>query len=256
MAERGCGRRKAGGVYLECQLSPYGLPIEHFIVDPPHLIEEAWRLSAKGVRLIERPRGNSSVHHVIDWVGAQYYPNVADFIEEVKRLGLSRRVPKNLDFSKLSSASRLLLVHHKAWIDGIENYFPKWECPKEINFHRPSILLKQSSPRMCAGLWWHDLVGGKFINTDDEGNSVDELDTLIAAILPDSSRLEKLKVLRKMPSFEYYGYAQPFKDKSAYRPAIFASFPCTRIAVVKGEDAEATMERVGEANIPSELVEE
>jgi len=35
---RGCGRRVPGGTYLVCSTSPFGLPVEYFVVDPddPH----------------------------------------------------------------------------------------------------------------------------------------------------------------------------------------------------------------------------
>ena len=32
--ERGCGEREQGGVYAETGLSPYGTPLEYFLIDP------------------------------------------------------------------------------------------------------------------------------------------------------------------------------------------------------------------------------
>ena len=63
--ERGCGSRKKGCVYLECPLSDSGLPIEHFIVDPPLDIDlTAYGVTPVGVKLFER----NGVWHVLDWV--------------------------------------------------------------------------------------------------------------------------------------------------------------------------------------------
>ena len=36
---RGCGKRKPGGVYICTKLSPHGVPLEEFIIDPPEAYE-------------------------------------------------------------------------------------------------------------------------------------------------------------------------------------------------------------------------
>lgn len=126
---RGCGTRVAGGIYAECGTSENGLPVEAFIMDPPEAIPEHLHLAPQGVAWVER-RG---VWHLVDWVGSEHYPNVADFIEECRRYGLSRRVPRTAPFERLTPASRILLVHARAIITNGAAYRPKdgapYSCP-------------------------------------------------------------------------------------------------------------------------------
>jgi hypothetical protein len=54
-ARRGCGIRQPGGAYLAVPLGPGGTPIEHFLIDPPILINpDSLGLSAVGVTIIDR----------------------------------------------------------------------------------------------------------------------------------------------------------------------------------------------------------
>jgi hypothetical protein len=96
---RGCGTRVKGGIYAECKLSPFGMPIEHFLIDPPNPIPDDLGLTPVGVKLFER----DGVFHILDWVGSAHYKNVADFIEETRNFGASRRLSKSTDFSKLTA---------------------------------------------------------------------------------------------------------------------------------------------------------
>ncbi len=131
---RGCAPRKSGGVYFECGFSPSGQPVEHFLCDPPVLVDD-WHLSPVGVQLIER----NGVTHIVDWVGSMHYPNVADFIEEVRRFGLSRRLSSKLDFSRITPQTRILLVHQRAYVDNFEEY-QTWSCPKHLPGHAVDVL--------------------------------------------------------------------------------------------------------------------
>src|SRR5262245_36141654 len=131
--ERGCGKRKAGGAYLTVDTSPNGSPIEHFLVDEPQPINIAeLGITPRGVHLIER----DGVCHAFDWVGQDSYPNVADFIEEARRLGVSRRCELP-DYSKLTAESRLILIHARAWIENPEAYRAamagrELRCPRRV----------------------------------------------------------------------------------------------------------------------------
>src|SRR5512134_804276 len=133
-AMRGCGKRVAGGIYAECPLSSGGRPIEDFLIEPPVKVDpNEIGLSPIGVKLIERKDGV----HVLDWVGKEGYPNVADFVEEVRHLGLSRRLPKTLDFTKITANSLIVLLHENAWIAGWRGLLLKtsWTCPKDNEEH-------------------------------------------------------------------------------------------------------------------------
>ncbi|MBW4554196.1 MAG: hypothetical protein KME35_24300 [Aphanocapsa sp. GSE-SYN-MK-11-07L] len=218
---RGCGTRKQGGIYFETGLSPYGQTLEYFIADPPILVDN-WNLSAVGVQLIER----QGVTHIVDWVGSKHYPNVADYLEEVRRFGLSRRLAKTLDFSRLTKQTRILLVHARAWVENFTEY-RAWTCPKDLAHHLPDVLRQEpeADKRMCAGVWWQDIEGGI------------------------SQTGDPLQVKREMPSFSYSGRCRPEGVKPQYRPAIFASFPCSRLVVVKGQGFEESYQRASRAQV-------
>ena len=120
---RGCGTRQMGAAYLEVPSDEGGQPLEYFLVDPPHKLNDETRaamgLTAIGTTMIER--GGQT--HALDWVGAEHYPNVADFCEETRRFGVSRRIGKAAEFSRLGPGARLILVHARAWIDNYPAYY-------------------------------------------------------------------------------------------------------------------------------------
>jgi hypothetical protein len=233
---RGCGTRVEGGVYLCCPLGMVGRPVEDFLVDPPIRVSPAeLGVSSRGVFPIER----DGVTHVLDWVGSRHYPNVWDFVEEVRRFGVSRRVPRGFDFSSLSEGSRLVLIHARGWIEG--DLWPWYAderrdesgrafdlCPKRIYEHG------EQSPRahsMCAGIWRLDLEGGE---------------PVLDPAVPFRT------VERTMPGFSYLGKRSPDGVTASYGPAIFASFPIARIEVVRDPAGShvATAERVSRGRIP------
>src|SRR5579859_7564153 len=89
-ARRGCGYRQPGGAYFAVPLGPGGRPVEEFLIDRPIVVDAAkLGAAAVGVTLLER----DGVTHVLDIVGREHYPTVAEFVDEVRRLGVSRRAP-------------------------------------------------------------------------------------------------------------------------------------------------------------------
>ena len=111
--DRGCGRRKEGGLYACVPSGPNGRPLEEFIIDPalpwPHG-------PFQGCQFYERSDGTLDL---ILWVGAESYPFFPDFAEEGRHHGFSKRVPlgKDADYSRLVPyQSRILLVHPKGSI--------------------------------------------------------------------------------------------------------------------------------------------
>lgn len=238
--ERGCGSRVVGGVYAECGMGPGGHPLEDFIIDPPAILDSdgfaALGVSPRGVTLLEI----NGVYHILDWVGSENYPNVADFLEEVRRFGLSRRLPRNLDFAKLTAQSRLLLLHARAYIHNFHEYV--WGGWVNIKYNRcptkhPEHGLVEP-PLMCAGVWWQDVEGGQ----PSKSNSA-------------HPRL----VHRKMPSFSYEAACRPEGVAPLYNTAIFASFPISRLVVIRdseGHTHERAASNAGKAALPVELEDE
>jgi hypothetical protein len=249
MAARGCGAsRVAGGIYAECPLSPYGKPLEDFLCDPPVVVDvQALGITPIGVKLMER----NGVWHILDWVGSTHYPNVGDFVEEVRRLGMSRRLSTTLDFQKLTAESRILLLHARAHIENYEEYqkkepdleelfslVPYPTCPKGLSEHeRPNM------DTMCARLWYQDVIQGEAVEKQ-EG---------------ETSKARLRAVTRKMPAFEYHALTAPEGIEPEYKVAIFASFPVTNLAVVKDNDGGShnrSMMLAENARIPVNLVDE
>jgi hypothetical protein len=232
-AIRGCGSRVVGGVYAEVKTGDEGVPIEAFLVDPPSPVDvHALGLTNKGVRLVQL--GNT--WHVFDIIGENYYPNVADFVEEGRRMGVSRRLPSNLDFSKIDpEKSRLVLLHRRAIIMNLDEAgflnLPHI-CPKGIAGHYAGML-----DEMCAGLWWHDL-------------SSKELDT---------SQMREIK-----GGTRYKAWAHPIGSAKPERAlGIFMTLPISNLAVIRGrnEEENARVEKIydkvaGKSKLPVTLEEE
>jgi hypothetical protein len=147
------------------------------------------------------------VTHVVDWVGSEHYLNVSDFVAEVSRLGLSRRLPSTLDFSTITPASRILLVHARARVENASLYGP-FACP--TGHHDPGS-------DACIGAWWQDVEGG----------------------VPVPAAHDARLVRRSMPAFSYQARRRPDGVEPRHVPGFFASFPASRIAVVKGGDGRA-----------------
>ncbi len=243
---RGCGgSRETGGVYMEVGSEDGGLPMCELIKDPVEFIDpKAIGLSPVGVKLIEI----NGVTHVFDWVGAKHYPNASDFIEEAIRLGISRRISKKEDFSRLTAESRLILVHPKAFIEG--GVFQEVPCPTG----------KHPGDRSnCAGRLW--LVGdpGSTDITIDEDyvgprDPFPEWAPLPATPSPTQAyRLGR----RSMPSFTYTLGERPSDIGLRLRPGIIMVAPIERLAVVNDpNDLDATrdaLERAYEAKLPVKL---
>lgn len=137
MPTRGCGERKEGGLYLTVPLSPYGKPVEAFLVDP---VIPWTGGTLRGPEMFNLP--DEQVKHVVLGVGASFYPYCPDYVEETRVMGISKRVSLNIDLSGLvPGESRLLLMHPKAIpefvyvIPAFGQMIPKGadknpECPK------------------------------------------------------------------------------------------------------------------------------
>lgn len=226
---RGCGSRKVGGIYLTVPLAKEGgATIESLLVDPPSVIDpNRVGLSAIGVQTIER----GGVSHVLDWVGSENYPNVADFVEEARRMGISRRISKTFDFYKLTPKSRLFLVHQRAYVQNSKAYYEAyqdergepvvWKCPKFIPHHQHPASQTELFGKVldyvecCAGVWWHDIDGGE-------------------AVLDPAFPYRSVE--RTVGSTTYFGLRRPDcfdKEGPEYLPAVFMSVGIPKIEVIR-----------------------
>lgn len=239
--ERGCGTRVKGGVYIETMLGPNGCPLECFMKDPPIAIDaDAIGLSHIGSRIVER----NGVTYVFDWVGESFYPNVTDFIEEVRRYGASRRMSANLDWSKLSPESKLVLVHSRAVYDMTDQMreviqlYHSQICPLATKMFHDGLqnvnIFTHGATQQCARHWWYD-------HDQQEQLTAGETYT------------------RTMPSFEYKAVTRV--QTPTYAPGIFLVLPIHRVAVVRDEGTDShvqTIEKVSDklgGAFPVELVD-
>ena len=123
-----------------------GKELEHFLVDLPLLIDQAeWGISPIGISTFQDDQG---ITHVLDWVGEDSYPEVADFIEEARLKGISRKVSHTAPIEGLTAQSRLWLLHPRARVVNAEQFPtpPAFACPCGKG---------HQSAEGCLGLAWH-----------------------------------------------------------------------------------------------------
>lgn len=232
-AVRGCGTRTEGGIYAETRLGSGGSPISSFLIDPPRPCDmESLGVSPIGVTLFKQ----GDVTHIIDYVGADSYPNVTDFIEEVFMYGASRKLSPLLDYSALSPKSRLMLVHGRAiienWVELSQHIdWRNFACPKSLFEHSGTDgMLDQTTGVGCLGFSWQTIEHFKdFIEDPRERH-----------------------VVREMPSFSYSGWHSPMDFEPKCHPGFFFSLPITNITVIRSEtgEHEEAMKKVAPTTLP------
>jgi len=227
---RGCGTRQAHGLYACVPTGQSGLPIEHFVLDPPI----AWNGGHfRGARLHQRADGGTDM---LIWVGGEHYPFVSDFIEEARMHGISRRVPvsREVAYSVLEAQrSRILLVHPRAIFNGD---YKRPECagatgikPNYVNQSRDCTHPTERTQEItfCAFAGW-----GLSSMWSMNGHTVDEAD-LLAKVTTPSVEYFVRKPLRVQP---------PHLDQ--FSAGIFAAFPLSHFEYVNPNggltDAAAT----------------
>lgn len=119
---RGCGERVEGGLYVRVATSPYGMPLEHFLIDAP--------MPYLGTVNREPFFEGENAYF---WVGEQFYPYATDFIEEARLYGVSKRLPLSADLSKYKPfITQLFFIHPRAVANKITTVD---KCPKGKESH-------------------------------------------------------------------------------------------------------------------------
>ena len=193
--QRMCGTgRQAGSIYVECGLFLNGTPIHQYLKDPPERIQPAMHgMSRLGVQVITK----DGISHIIDWVGEDSYPYPADFIEEAKRMGVSRKIQPNADLRLIGKNSFLILVHSKGSMNNME------EVSAATDFLCPN--LKHQQGERCCGLHW--------AAPGDENNQRQLAEGSYDVIPPS-----------------------PDAPKPEYVPAIFMAVPISAITIIRNHD--------------------
>lgn len=219
---RGCGTRVLNGMYAVTKIGIGGIPFHQCLIDPTIPISPAdFGATAIGVKLFQR----GDVWHILDIVGENFYPLPVDFIEEARLYGVSRRLPSNLDFSRLTKKSMLFLAHKKAFLSNAGDYaehidFSDLHCPTHHQEHAENLVAKNGD-KHCVGYLWCDA---------EVRRNKDVLTQTKFAGLPG--------VMRRLASAEYYiAGARPVSPE--YKTAIFMRVPITSLQVIGNVDGEA-----------------
>jgi hypothetical protein len=216
--ERGCGEREQGGVYAETGLSRYGTPLEYFLIDPPQPLPV-------GLDLINKPQlwedPATGITHLLIWVGSEHYEWCSDYIEETRRFGASRRINPNLELTRLTRESRMILAHPRAINTLWEVQHPPQECQKQL-------------PR-------HDIVSLALLNNEliqKEGPCLFK----VWEIIPQDTATEVMGLegerpicLRKVGS-TVYQYRPTGESAEGLQPGLFAALPITGFALIQYDD--------------------
>jgi hypothetical protein len=216
--ERGCGHREQGGIYAECGLSPYGSPLEDFLIDPPQPLPEGLDLVNKP-QLWEDPA--TGITHLLIWIGAEHYAYTPDYVEETKRYGASRRINPNLDLSRLTRQSRMILAHPGVINTLWQEQTPPQECLKHIPRHDIASLtvtnndLQHKASPCFFKLW--DLIP-------------QEAATEVLALEGESS------ICLRTVGSTIYQYRPTGESAEGLQPGLFAALPISGFALIQYDD--------------------
>lgn len=240
---RGCGTRKRGGIYLEYGLGMGGTPVEETLLDPPLDVADLG-VPARGVLPVEI----GGVTHLVDHVGSAFYPNVADFIEEARRAGVSRRLPQSLDYSALTEHSQLILTHEKAIILNAAALGLPRRCPCGHAEHEEA-----GWEQTCAWHWWHDVAGGRPLTKDE----IHRITDLFPAYIRTTGRWAWVE--RELPALRYWAHAWTGEQAPIYREGAFMHVRATRLVVIRDPEEgrhEAALAKASRAGLSVEVVDE
>lgn len=218
---RGCGSRDAGAAYLCCGLSVSGLRVEAFVVDPVILWPGNFQ---RGVKIMPRGKG-SPINDALIFVGKQFYRSVWDFVEEVRILGVSRKISPTFPFEKLTPGeSRMIFIHSRAW--------PRFRYRLDRNV--PLFLCKRDSRKESG------MTPGYHLNGEPCAMALRDLAYYTSKVsIFDGKLTDRTEFRVTYPSFSYRGVvpAHPLladaptadKDQQNFLPGIFMAVPITHV---------------------------
>jgi len=228
---------------------PNAHPVECFMFDTPKVIDvAALGITSVGVHPVENPDGSVWLY---DIVGSEHYPNVADFVEETRRLGISRRLPRSLPWDRLDGRTRLILLHKRAMLLP-ELYAPYFKtspaeavvgrrpCPRAVsNAHCGRGEAPHQGFDPCNRVWYEDIEGGEPFESD---------------FLEPIER----RVVRQIAETRYIGFRRPDWARPSYQLAAFLRFPLVTIDVVRDDEGgtHRVIEHVETAGVSVRLTDE
>ena len=238
---RGCGTRSENALYVCVGTSPYGRPIESFLIDPP----KPWdgpQLRSPMLYYAE----SLQAYQLVMGIGKKYYPFVPDFVEEARHMGVSKRIPLGFDLSKLDpDRSGLLLIHPRAIPLFDYNFIHEDDGKCKLGRDHPKGL--------CIFHLWHL----------SSTTSIKKLH-----YIPDIKNLEALSLRVFTPSTSYWVKRVCHSDGSimlypqsrmpAYQPGFILYFPRIHFEYVnsKGEVPKEIERKLDESGFPWKVVKE
>jgi len=238
---RGCGYRIPHALYLTVATSVFSKPLEHFVIDPPIPYKHKFTRSPRFVW-----NNKTKAFDIVMWVGEKYYPMPWDFLEEARHIGISKRIPKNIDFSKISSKSRLILVH--------KNVIPEFEYEVEKTLWLRTWCGENHKPCTFANRDLSIFVNNKqhrleFKNSRVFVKTPSVIYSIHYPILPEVS-LEITKDGKEKLVYD--------KDLISFKPAIFACFWIGGIEYVSPDMKvpKEIKEKAEQAGVPFKVVGE
>lgn len=252
--ERGCGERKPG-CYLEVGLSPWGTPLNTFLLDPPQKVSQEMIKALPNKTQVMEYHGE---HHVMRWVGEESYPFVADVIEEGRRMGFSFRIPANLDTSKLViGTSRIIVAHPKAYNTLWERQYAPEFCKKEVEGHALRLDRSRSNEGLIE-------VEDVLTQSPVAGPCLFKTYELIPKEEAEGSWCDEFgyeRYWRRIGSTTYL-FTPSGEDTQGLVPGFFARLPLTNLAFVDGNMGEEdrkkwqkARDKAKEAGLPHYTVE-
>jgi hypothetical protein len=269
---RGCGDREPGGVYAESGLSPWGRPLEEFLFDPPLPLPEGLDLVNKTqvwprtLATGEQARDGDElpIYDLLIWVGAEHYPHLPDYIEELRRYGASRRLNANLDLSLLSCSSRMILAHPYTLNTAWQTQLVPQVCKKAVPGHDTTFEHNEEEDVVSRDTEEEAMnrVLMQYTNTDNEplhaglppktpqtGTCLFKLwdlipkeaaQTVIDISVSDAggqqSGVESLAVCLREIGSTIYQYRPTGESADGLLPGFFAALPITGFALIRYAD--------------------
>lgn len=222
---RGCGERKEGEAYACFGIGAGGRAIEDYIVDPVRVWPGKFQ---RGIKILPRDPGDpGGLCDLVVFIGAENYPSVWSYIQEAKRFGVSRRMPSNLPFERLTpERSKMVLVHSKA--------IPLFD----YSLNRPDQPLHGCK---CGIQWWDAKMFGAAVPSGYHPGSAIPMERCTFALqdlaVANHHRFERMgegQFRIDTPSFAFEGYFPKVPDLREQRltnqtwgTGIFMALPLT-----------------------------
>lgn len=259
MAVRGCGTRVAGGVYAATYLGAHGHPLECFLADPPVPISSQQMVDLGIAPIGVHPTEIGGKTRLYDVVGSGNYPNVVDWVEEARNMGISRRLPPNLPWEKIDPGTMLVVLHRRAiiqnwqeyeevetpWVDGFHDC-PAFTSNEHCARRKPEHFLVEENRPLdgpCSRFWWQDI----------------QDDSPIHDTVYRMEGREGRSICRTIGETVYAAHHAPEGITPRYALGIVGVFPIHGIEVIRDPESglhEKRLEAARRSNLPVTLCEE